>query len=52
MNTTMTTLSMTEMESIDGGILPWTNIALGIGIVYGVYQLGEAAGKTLYFLTH
>ena len=44
-------LTEEELMNVDGGIA-WEVVSLGIAISWGIYQAGEAAGKTFYYITH
>ena len=44
-------LTEEELVNVDGGIA-WEVVSLSIAIGWGIYQAGEAAGKTFYYITH
>ena len=39
------------LTDVNGGIA-WEMVSVGIAIGWGIYQVGEAAGKTFYYITH
>ena len=45
------TLTEEELMNVDGGV-SWEVVSVGIAIGWGIYQAGEAAGKTFYYITH
>ena len=44
-------LTEEELMEVDGGVA-WEAVSVGIAIGWGIYQVGEAAGKTFYYITH
>ena len=50
MNTNFVALSDQELREMEGG--SWELAAAVGGVGWLIYQVGEAAGKTLYYVTH
>lgn len=52
MNNNMMELNALEIEQISGGLIDPVTAAAIIGACLALEQLGEAAGKFLYGITH
>ena len=44
-------LTEEELTDVNGGVA-WEVVSVGIAIGWGIYQVGEAAGKTFHYITH
>jgi len=44
------TLTEEELMNVEGG--DWGLVAAVVAVGWGIYQVGEAAGKTIYYVTH
>ena len=43
---------MTNFDKMEQNFVALTEVSVGIAIGWGIYQVGEAAGKTFYYITH
>lgn len=44
------TLSEEDLMNVEGG--GWELAAAIVAVGWGIYQVGEAAGRTIYYITH
>lgn len=44
------TLTEEDLMNVEGG--SWDLVAAVVAVGWGIYQVGEAAGRTIYYITH